>query len=194
MSRATIKLCLSTTGFGSKATGFWARENPQNQESSPAVDDAWFQTKQQKPQRSSTQFDMRPEDDASDEMHKDQGTFGSSYGQWQPAIQPTMAPQPQAFRTLSDGSRSERQFDDSAPMEQMLPSDARTLASNDTLYGPYDFSANNGLDALSAGNDTTVFDGQFGMNLGFGETHDWSDGVELDLFDGFFFGGTNNGG
>ncbi|KAL8721105.1 MAG: hypothetical protein Q9225_002128 [Loekoesia sp. 1 TL-2023] len=195
MSRATIKLCLSSTGFGSKATGFWARENRPSQESSLAIDDAWFQIKQQESQRSSAQFDMRTQDDVSDEMHKDQGTFDSrSYGQWQPTAQPVMTPQPQAFRTLSDGSMSQQHFDDPTPMEPMPPTNAPTLTSNDALYGPYDFSANNELDALSAGNDTTVFDGQFGMNLGFGEAHDWSDGVQLDLFDGFFFGGTNNGG
>lgn len=55
----------------------------------------------------------------------------------------------------------------------------------------FDPMENTGLDFLMTNDDATLYDGQFGMNLGFGEEHDWSDGVQLDLFDGFFFGAGN---
>lgn len=67
------------------------------------------------------------------------------------------------------------------------------LNSNDLVGQTYDPLMNNNLDALLAGDDTTIYESQFGTSLGFDEEHDWSDGVQLDMFDGFFFGGTMNG-
>ena len=53
---------------------------------------------------------------------------------------------------------------------------------------------NNAIGGSSAGEDFS-FDNN-GLDLGFGMgldfQHDWSDGQQFDLFDGFFFG--NNGG
>ncbi|KAL8842931.1 MAG: hypothetical protein Q9170_000335 [Blastenia crenularia] len=181
MSRATVKLCLSTTGFGLQGTSFHAR---QRQESSPGRDEAWPWLKQQQPEHSAARVEV-------DEARGIVGNGGSR--RWQASTRPITAVQPQLFRSFSPASASEQQCESYTSTQPMPISGATGVASSDdALYGMYNESTSE-LDALLADKDTTIYDSQFGINLGYGDGHDWSEGVQLDLFDGFFFGGTNNG-
>lgn len=40
--------------------------------------------------------------------------------------------------------------------------------------------------------DTAIYGGNPGLDFGFTGDHNWADGAQVDLFDGFFFGGTGN--
>jgi hypothetical protein len=48
------------------------------------------------------------------------------------------------------------------------------------------------MDSL-LGDTTAQYTGHPGLALGFDSEHDWSEGAGVDLFDGFFFGGTYGG-
>lgn len=193
MSRATVKLCLSTTGFGSQATRPRARARRYSQGTKTGKDESWPWLKQQQSQPSPFTAEMHFRD-AKDGMHEKQGTLdGGRYGQWQANTQSAMAFQPQPYQSFSAVSRSEQPPVSFASTQWMPATGIPAETTTDPFYPSFDPSANE-LDALLACNDTTAYDNQFGMNLGFGDEHDWSDGVQLDLFNGFFFGGTNNGG
>ncbi|KAI4102659.1 MAG: hypothetical protein L6R37_004249 [Teloschistes peruensis] len=185
MSRATVKMCLSTTGFRSQATGaFGSLENAQ------ALDRTWSQPKQRRSHRRGPESGSQGRHTSFDRGGEYQGTDMTSE-QWLPPLQTstTALPPPSSYRSLPEGSStSQRSFGSfestQSPSLQSLP----PLPMENSFFDP---SENTGLDFLMMNDDSTTYDGQFGMNLGFGEEHDWSDGVQLDLFDGFFFGAGN---
>lgn len=190
MSRATVKLCLSTTGFGSQVTGHRARAHRHSQGMNTGTtgrDEPRSWSKQQQPRPSPFTAEMQLPD-VQDGLREDQGVLnGVGYGPRQTNTQSAIAFQPQSYQSFSDFNREE-QPPASLTSKQSLPPTESAAAFN----SPFDPSTNE-LDALLACNDTTAYDNQFGMNLGFGDEHDWSDGAQLDLFNGFFFGGMNNG-
>ena len=55
------------------------------------------------------------------------------------------------------------------------------------------FGFRSDLDDLLA-DTTTAYTGQPGLSLGFDSEHDWNDGWQPDMFDGFWFRGWSNGG
>ncbi|KAL8940577.1 MAG: hypothetical protein Q9211_002204 [Gyalolechia sp. 1 TL-2023] len=179
MSRATVKLCLSTTGFGSQAIGPEARARRYSQGTDAGKDEPWSWLQQQ----------QSPSSHVKDGTHEDQGTFDSGrYAHRHGHTPPVPSFQPHSYRTSSDVNRAAEQswvsFTSTQPMPATgTPADSTT----DPFYSSsFDPSANE-LDAFLACNDTTAYDNQFGMSLGFGDEHDWSDGAQLDLFNGFFF-------
>ncbi|KAL9602258.1 MAG: hypothetical protein Q9219_001982 [cf. Caloplaca sp. 3 TL-2023] len=185
MSRATIKLCLSTTGFGSQTTGFRARDDHDGQRSFPETEGPWPRLKQQ-------HFQLN--DMAKDEARQSQGFLNKmNYTPSQATSEPIETFQTQSHRAPNDGSISEQDSESFVSMQTTAPPGAAA----DDAYG-FSYETHNPsfdeLEALLASNGTAFYDNQFGMNLGFGQEHDWSDGVQLDLFNGFFFGGVNNGG
>ncbi|KAI4255961.1 MAG: hypothetical protein LQ352_002312 [Teloschistes flavicans] len=188
MSRATVKMCLSTTGFGSQATGAFGGQ--ERRENARALDRTWSQPNQRRSHR------PRPES-ASEDRHisYDQGQeyWGTDTrsDQWRPPrpSPSTARPLPSSYHSPPEGSTaSQRSFgsfkSNQSPSVQSPP----PLPMDNSFFDPME---NTGLDFLMTNDDATLYDGQFGMNLGFGEEHDWSDGVQLDLFDGFFFGAGN---
>ncbi|KAI4193291.1 MAG: hypothetical protein LQ350_008389 [Teloschistes chrysophthalmus] len=185
MSRATVKMCLSTTGFGSQATGaFGSLENAQ------ALDRTWSQPKQRRSHRRGPEFGSEGRHTPFDREREYQGTNMTSE-QRHPPLQRSSTAQSlsSSYRSLPEGrSMSQRSFgsfeSNQSPSVQSMP----PLPTENSFF---DLAENTGLDFLMMNDDTTTYDGQFGMNLGFGEEHDWSDGVQLDLFDGFFFGAGN---
>ena len=105
---------------------------------------------------------------------------GGPVGQWQPSILSTskypQAPPPPTYAashpTLGTNMESPA---------SMVP------AVSDPYALPNEF------DFLMMSDDTTTFDGNPGIDLGFdGAGHRWAeDGTQVDIFDGFFFGGVN---
>jgi len=56
-----------------------------------------------------------------------------------------------------------------------------------------DFLQGNGWDLPQGAQNGNAWSGDLGMGLGWeGMDHDFSEGGNVDLFDGFFFGGTGN--
>ncbi|KAL8944845.1 MAG: hypothetical protein Q9216_000135 [Gyalolechia sp. 2 TL-2023] len=196
MSRATVKLCLSTTGFGSQAIGPQARARRYSQGTDTGKDEQWSSLKQRqsRPSPFTTEAHLR---DVTDRMERDQRTLDDGkYEPWQANAQSTIAFQPQSHQlhqSIDDASRPEQALVGFTSTQPMRPSSLPAESTADPFYPSFDPSSSE-LDAFLACNDGTAYDNQFGMNLGFGDEHDWSDGVQLDLFNGFFFGGTNNAG
>lgn len=193
MSKATVKMCQSTTGFGSRVVASSSRSNA-NEHSSPGqhFDTSDFSVQHHfgGSSRPPVQFDLNLRDLFPDETQNGY-SFGSNLGRWHglprsdiasassslPHVQPDglIVPFP------DDGNR----VDGASAME---PS-AVNAGANDMTYDTYGFANSNELDFLTNDNDSTaMFYGDSGLDLGIDEGHNWGDGMQLDLFDGFFFG------
>ena len=210
MSKATIKMCMSTTGFGSQVKfATQHTESPvmqhhfERQVPPPPV----FTSV---PSRPSPRFDDNWQELFPENLLTSDGrNAGGLSGQWQKPTQSNLpfATQRPSFSlsetsTLSNGtntilplianSQQARQ-----PQSQYDPSlmsqSSTTLADNGTSmpdYGMFDFDFLMNNDNL---NTISGFTGDSGLNLGFDSHHDWADGGNAqlpDLFGGFFFGGT----
>ena len=210
MSKATIKMCMSTTGFGSQVK-FATQHNE-----SPIVQQHF--ERQIPPPPSFTSVPSRPSprfDDNWQELFpenlltSDGRNAGGVSGQWQKPTQSNLpfATQRPSFSlsensSLSNGTNSIPASMANPQQSQQQPSqyDPSLLSqSNATLvndnssmpdYGMYDFDFLMNNDNL---NTISGFTGDSGLNLGFDAHHDWADGGNAqlpDLFGGFFFGGT----
>ena len=244
MSKATIQMCLSTTGFGSQALAHLAKLKPLSSES-PTVytsgqADSFgngqdYSHTSQNPQRRQPRFDMNLKD-----LFVDDGIEASSFGSVRglrimpPPLQAQLQqPSQQRAQTLQSEPSTysnadslisptlQRQYSasTSTSLSPNLPQHAQPHASqishfqitDQTPYTSFaqniqstypDFGGFNDLDFLdsfpvnganaSHGDNPNALDLGFGM--GFDGNHDWADGNGLDIFDGFFFGGTGNGG
>lgn len=102
------------------------------------------------------------------------------FGQWQPGMF-SASSQPKVLQTPNYAA---------ATVHYNSSSRAPTESMTNTVHDP--FMLPNDLDFLLIGDDTTMYDGNPGIDLGFecGENR-WAEGPQVDLFDGFFFGGTN---
>ncbi|KAL8694570.1 MAG: hypothetical protein Q9218_000826 [Villophora microphyllina] len=187
MSRATVKMCLSTTGFGSQATGFAAQEGRENQ-TAPGSNGS--QPKRRRTYQTHSELSVDPQDQFHDHG-RDNGATDTMFKQWQPSPQLATTSQPPAYQQSHPDARlSDHSWDN---IDSAQPPSLSSYPPLPMGIPSFDSTENTGLDFLMMSDDTMVYDSQFGMNLGFGEQHDWSDGVQLDLFDGFFFGaGTGN--
>lgn len=86
-------------------------------------------------------------------------------------------------------------------INQIQPMDrpGMDLGVSGMRYDTYGFTNINDLDFLMNSNDnnndnTTMFYGDSGFDLGIDEGNHWGNGPQLDLFDGFFFGNVGNSG
>lgn len=215
MSKATVQMGLSTTGFGSQVN--CAKEK--HDEDAPVLPPQFDQQRRPKPPharspgiglRPPPQFDYGLKNLFSEESQNERMFRGVSQ-RWQaptqqPSLSSSQAP-PQYAYTPSDASTLSTtsipnplpqqhqqhqqlpgQFGepDIAPqVGSMLPPTDSTTNIPD--YNNYDFD-------FLMHNDTTntaaVFSGDSGLNLGLDGQRDWADGQQLpDLFGGFFFGG-----
>ncbi|KAL8822040.1 MAG: hypothetical protein Q9223_000032 [Gallowayella weberi] len=189
MSRATVKMCLSTTGFGSEATG--ASDGHRQYEHSAATKSSTPRLNEHELQLPPLHYDTSHGQQA---HHDGQGGHGWSgeLGRWQAIAETVGTPLNQANKmSASDGDPDQR-IEGVAGNRSLTPPVSMLLGSHKTIDGSYDAGAMTDSEMLLESNDLG-FDTDFGTNLGFGNEHDWSDGLQLDLFDGFFFGGSNVG-
>lgn len=203
MSKATVKMCVSTTGFGSQVRFATQRRD----DDSPILPQHNFDQRALRPSNFSTmgsrpppQFDydlknLFSEDAQNGRMFKRPSKTGQA-----PllSIAPNQAPTyASTTSTLSTPTSNSQQTQISPPNQ---PFDSSLLSNlfqsnNDLNNGPATYDDLENLDfEFLMNNDTTntaaVFSGDVGANLGFDGQHDWADGgVQLpDLFGGFFFG------
>ena len=209
MSKATIKMCLNSTGFGSQV-----RFRKQH-DISPIVQHHFEQ--KIPPQPNFSNMPSRPPPQLDDNwkdlfpdtwLASDTRASGSLQGQWQASnLQYTTQPPPFSPSDSSTMSESTKSIATSisVPQQQsrqqydpsLVPQTNAPLMNNDNAlpnYDMYDFDFlmnNDNLNTISA------FTGDSGLNLGFDAHHDWADGVNEqlpDLFGGFFFGGPTSEG
>ena len=212
MSKATVKMCVSTTGFGSQVKFAKQRQDdgspvlPQHSYEQPAPPTSNFSSVGSRPP---PQFDYDLKNLFSEDA-KDGRMFNRPSQSWQApllSIAPNQAPT-YAY-TPSDASTSSTHSTTTSnpqqgqithptqPFESSLLSNSYS-SSNDINNGPaaydnfdFDFLMNN-----DTTNTAAVFSGDVGGNLGFDGQHDWADlGSQLpDLFGEFFFGPQAEGG
>ena len=211
MSKATVKMCVSTTGFGSQVK---FTKQVQDQDS-PILPQHNFDRRVPPPSSFSTmgsrpppQFDYDLKTLFSEDA-QDGRMFSRPSHTWQaplPGIAPNQAPTyayapsdastpPTLSGTTSNPPQSQtthanQPFDSSHLTNSLRPSNY--LNHGPAAYDSIDFD-------FLMNNDTTntaaVFSGDVGANLGFNGQHDWADGgVQLpDLFGDFFFGPQGGG-
>jgi hypothetical protein len=250
MSKATIKMCLSTGGFGAQG-GFNAQPPPQSRLNSTDLSAAdemgmslnpnapYFTTSQQRPveQKRAPVFDYNLQDLFSDEesagrrrFNRPQQTNAFAPNQQLPlmnhdqsrplspqdqktrftAFQNTLTSSAHSSPALSARIPSSNSFAQSPTFNTTLPNSAPYSNFANTIQTQYPmmspFSDLDFLDTLPLSADNAGGDGSnmqatdfadFDMNFGMG----WDgslpgnglgdDSGGVDLFDGFFFGGTN---
>jgi len=187
MSKATIKMSLSTTGFKPSLSEHVARSTQQDYKSSPTPQIVKSEVSQEasiRPTRPPPQFDMNLQD-LFPEL-RDGRTFDGGFGHWQsPAshILP-MQPIPRYVQAPNDSNASSH-YDADVTHSTANP-------SMKPLNDPYTFT--NDLDFLMTNESTAMYGGNPGLDFGSTGDHGWADGTQVDLFDGFFFGGTHSSG
>lgn len=192
MSKATVTMCQSTTGFGSRVASFSSRSN-RNERSSPGqqFDTSDFSVQHHfgGTSRPPVQFDMNLRDLFPDET-QDGRSFGSNLGRWHGLPRSDSASVPSLPQVQQDGLIVPvPQHPNSVDRSPAIGPSAVNAGSNDMTYDMYGFANSNDLDFLTNDNDNTaIFYGDSGLDLGIDEGHNWGDGMQLDLFDGFFFG------
>ncbi|MCJ1390263.1 Fungal specific transcription factor [Xylographa bjoerkii] len=209
MSKATVHMCLSTTGFGSRAPHLSppkpaisrvssSQSQPQPQGFVQAQNDQGYF----RPQRPKPQFDMNLRDLFPEETQEN-GNFARNIGRWQFPQQvvppPPLTPQNSMYSEMpSPPSPAHapvyQQHQQQQPQQQHASPYVQNYGLQQNMVpmmtqpNGYDcFGYNNDIDSLLA-DSTAQYTGQPGYSLGFDSEHDWSENAGPDLFDGFFFG------
>jgi hypothetical protein len=226
MSKATVQMCMSTTGFSSSAQGLNSRRRSHAQEDHFNGPNGKSQLRRQsrpQSQRPKPQFDMGLNDLLAPSVPP-LTTTPQGYGERERGIKaefenyatsttPTPPP-PQRSNTAQSQPQSQpspidyaispplSSLDTSAIDPSLLPSPTSTFNNPTAQYAanPYQelqFPFQSNLDFLQQGNgwDAQLGGGgdMAGLGMGWeGMDHDFSEGGNVDLFDGFFFGGTGN--
>jgi hypothetical protein len=216
MSKATVQMCLSTTGFGSQAHTheIYSRHNTQQRQSvsSTSTEAGSYQTvpetqSQMPRRRPPPRFDMNLRDLFPEEnlpttsqpySHPSNMTAFPNH----PAPPPPSRVKQEAVQDtypLNSQINAGLGMDANPTGAGMLDLQAQSQSQyptpyvyyNTSLYGS-DFLGIPGMDFLDEGNLAGNGNGasiDLGFGMGMDVDHDWSDGNGLDLFDGFFFGG-----
>ena len=213
MSKATVKMCVSTTGFGSQVKFAKQRQD----DDSPIPAQHKFDQRIPPPSTFSTMSSRPPPQFDYDlktlftEDAQNGRMFHRPSQNWQAPllnIAPNQAPTyaytpsdgstPPALSTASTTTNTTANppqgqmttpnpIFDSSLLPNSFPPSNDVSNSGPTTYDNYDFD-------FLMNNDTTdtnaIFSGDVGANLGFDGQHDWVDGGGQlpDLFGGFFFG------
>ncbi|TVY89987.1 Positive regulator of purine utilization [Lachnellula willkommii] len=239
MSKATVQMCMSTTGFSSSAQGLNSRRRSHNHSQAPEGSEYFkgpngkshLRRQSRGPQnpRPKPLFDMGLNDllGPSVPMKTPQAQYRTSpqdiKAEFEPyntsttppsatnAIRPTNTQSNTAQTSIpspSDYAISPplSSLDTAAIDPSLLPSRAYDPATAQYAANPYqelqfpfqnapgmDFLQGNGWEAPQGTQNGNAWGGDLGMGLGWdGMDHDFSEGGNVDLFDGFFFGGTGN--
>jgi len=226
MSKATVQMCMSTTGFSSSGKGLNSRRD--QQEVSRKGDDYFNPSNgsRQNPKRPLPTFDTgfhdllgHPTAAASAAVSTPRkfvalqnNNPASTSKEFAPPLPPVRQNTAQSQQGLSPSdyaySPPLSSLDTSAIDPSLLPSPAQGPAFNHSVQATYplnpyqelqfnapgmDFLQQNGWDVPGGGGGE--WSGDLGMGMGWegldGTGHDFSEGgTGVDLFEGFFFGGT----
>lgn len=188
MSKVTIKMGLSTTGFGSPLNEQMARSTQQDYKSSPSPQPIKHELSQDapfQPRRPPPRFDMDLQDLFPET--RDGRSFEGSFGNWQASGGQAALTQPMPqYLQPSAYPSAQTQYDVHLP--PLAPPTSTTEFPDDPYALPIDW------DVLLSSDPTAMYGGNPGLDLGFTGDHNWADGTPVDLFDGFFFGGTAGAG
>jgi hypothetical protein len=231
MSKATVQMCMSTTGFGfgqdrdrpdARSRPLLAGTERESTSSYPDPTTSNYSYSTQGPpsrsRRPPPRFDMNLRDLFPEEIDSQDLTsqsvsmfnapmFGQQQSVQQRPSQPTPAPVPQAPIPVDMNMNSQINAglgmggsnNTSGQATQFYsPQQQQTPFYNSSLYGS-DFVGIPNMDFLNSAPGDEFNTDMSGIDLGFGMgtefQHDWDDGTQFDLFDGFFFGnGNGNGG
>lgn len=200
MSKATVKMCLSTTGFGSRFPPFDSRPNHEDHVSQPSpfdISDFSSQHHFGGTSRPPVQFDLNLRDLFPEET-QDGRSFGSNLGRWQTLPRSNMSTEAASLpRVPPDGLNPSIALQPNTidPIHAMGHA-AMDPGTNGLTYDMYGFANSNEVDFSSNNHDdhdsAAMIYGDSGLGLGIDEGHQWGHGTQLDLFDGFFFGSVGN--
>lgn len=229
MSKATVQMCMSTTGFGfgqdrdrpdaltRPALGGTERESGSSYPDPTSTSYAYsIQAAPSRSRRPPPKFDMNlrdlfPEEiDAHDLPSQSVSMFNAPvFGHQQTVPQrPSKAhvammqpaPEPMALNTNSQINAGlgtgGTDHSPGQPTQFYSPQQQQTPFYHSNLYGS-DFVGIPNMDFLTTAPGDDFNADMSGIDLGFGMgtefQHDWNDGAQFDLFDGFFFGNGNGG-
>lgn len=197
MSKATIKMCLSSTGFGSQVKFSQQIDEP------PMVSNHFERQIPQSnftsiPSRPPPRFDDNLKDLFSDNWLSSDGRISES--QAGPYVRPQfkapyIAPRP----SFSPSNTSSLSPSTGSTYQQQQPPDRGPSFYPHTTVPPVNDNTNDLLNYdnmydfdFLVNNDVPTSTGESGLHLGFDGNHDWADGGSAqlpNLFGGFFFGG-----
>ena len=229
MSKATVQMCMSTTGFGfgqdrdspdARSRPSLAGAERENPSSYPDPTSSNYSYSAQAPssrsKRPPPKFDMNlrdlfPEEiDTHDLPSQSVSAFNAPTIRQQQTFQQgpsqATAPPPQGTQSMALNMNSQisaglgmggnNNASDQAA-QFWNPQQQQTPFYNSSLYGS-EFVGMPNMDFLNSAPGDDFNTDMSGIDLGFGMgtdfQHDWNDGTQLDLFDGFFFGNGNGGG
>ena len=226
MSKATVQMCMSTTGFGFRKDGDRPSVRPtqslstierENNSNYPGSAMDQYSSQAQQPyvrlKRPPPKFDMNLRDLFPEDLdHNDlpSQSLPSFTFAGPPAQQQQPPPQQRSSQPMIPSPTSKQQSVmnlnsqinvglgmgsnlNTGEMDPLLGQENQAQSTpfyNSSIYGS-DFAGVPALNFLNPAdgndfNDTSTIDLGFGMGMDF--QHDWSDGTQFDLFDGFFFG------
>ncbi|KAL9635470.1 MAG: hypothetical protein Q9204_002621 [Flavoplaca sp. TL-2023a] len=187
MSKATVKMCLSTTGFGSPITASKGKYSHRQYRDSPAANGATALFEQHERPRPSLQNYSKVRRFANNESQDDEGPESRD---WERQANHERIESLQSTALLSPPHDDESELTTAGSWAVQSPQAGDPFAMDlDKFRTSRDRISEIESDLLLTDADSMSYDTGFGTNLGFGIEHDWSDGLQLDLFDGFFFGG-----
>lgn len=229
MSKATVQMCMSTTGFGFGQDREGAEAGPRpsllgtererpatypdpsSSSYSPSNPAPVSKSRRPPPRFDMNLRDLFPEEiDAHDLPSQSVSTFHPPTFRQQQAVpqQPSKAAvvaAPPAAQPVDLNMNSQinaglgmggKNDSSGIPTQLYDPPRQPSPFYNSSLYGS-DFVGMPAMDFLNTAPDGEFNADMSGIDLGFGMgtdfQHDWSDGTQLDLFDGFFFGNGNGG-
>ena len=195
MSKATLKMCVSTTGFGSRAANHHAQFHPRVHEDQTRSS---ILERDPRAQHDFTGCSRQPGFGMNIQAPypgncQDGRSFVGGTDEWSDAIQSSFQSspslQPPQYQGRSDTPAQHREYY-SDPPQTLYPAGRFTTTNvPDDLY---DFSSTEfGFLAMN-NEDMAIYQGNSGLHLGYDAEHDWSEGVQTELFGDFFFGGAGN--
>ena len=203
MSKATLKMCLSTTGFGSRAANshphFRSRVygNELRTRTRTPTPESEFKTQQNFQQTSQPPpgFDMDLQV-LYPENTQDGRSYTNNMDGWSDTMQPSLASTssspPVRYQGRSNAPAQQREYYSNTAQPQS------PLFTNEPFMTPnvpndfFDFNTNE-FDFLAMNDESmAMYQGNSGLHLGYDAEHDWSEGAQTELFGDFFFGGVGN--
>ncbi len=199
MSKATLKMCLFTTGLGLRAANHYLDFQPkvdhdQTQSPTPKRNDKPqqdFSGSLRSPCELGTNLQAHYPENPQHGRSSSNSIDGRS-DTTQPGFRPTSSSQPLQYQERSNTTAQQRDyFSNLAQQSQSLYTTAPFTAAN-VPDDPYDFTSNE-FDFLAMNDESmALYQGNSGLHLGYDAEHDWSEGAQTELFGDFFFGGAGN--
>ena len=191
-------MCLSTTGFGSRSANHHAPLHPSvyDDGTQSSVVGTDFE------HRADFSRMYRPPPDLGVDLnvpYSGNSQPGRSFGDSMEGVSQTMQPSfhstpPSQLPQYLGPSSLLVQHREYHSNPAHTPPSLYTTASFATDSAPddiYDFTSND-FDFLATNDSMAVYQGNSGLHLGYDAEHDWSEGVQTELFGDFFFGGAGN--